>query len=404
MKTLSQQLESIQRGVVDCISSQELESKLKTAVEGKKPLRVKLGVDPSTADIHLGHTVVLQKLRQFQDLGHQAVLIIGDYTAMVGDPSGRDVTRPQLTFKQVREHAKTYVSQVGKLLDLPKTEIRYNSEWFQPLTFLEVIQLASKMTVARMLERDDFSKRYREGNSIAIHEFIYPLMQGYDSVQVKADIELGGTDQLFNLLVGRQLQKEEGHVPQAIITVPLLVGTDGAHKMSKSLNNAIGISDSPQDMYGKVMSISDALMWHYYELLSACSLAEIQSFKDKIQKDQLNPKLVKELLGMELVSRFHSKQEATAAQLQFQKIFHNKEVPEDMEEVKISISEEIGTLPSILLKANLVSSSAEAKRLIRQGGVSVNQKKITDITYALSKKGEYVLKVGKRKFMKVTLT
>ena len=391
------QLEDIKRGVVDLVDEKELLVKLKK----EKNLRVKLGVDPTSSDIHLGHTVVLQKLRQFQDFGHKAVLIIGDYTALVGDPSGTQKTRPQLSPEAIEKNAKTYFEQVKKILDLKNLEIRYNGEWFKKMSFVDIIRLASRMTVARMLERDDFSKRFKGGIPICIHEFIYPLMQGYDSLMVQADVELGGTDQIFNLLVGRQLQKEEGQEPQIVITTPLLEGTDGVNKMSKSLNNAIGIADSPTQIFGKIMSISDALMWKYAELLSRCSLEEISAQKEKTQSGKLNPKEVKIALAKELVERFHSKKEAQASHEEFDRIFHEKQNPSDMEEVKIDAKTSQVSIISLMVLSACVESNSEAKRLIEQGAVSIDGKKISDIKAPVLAKGSLVLRVGKRKFKKI---
>src|SRR3989338_7071366 len=315
------QLEEIKRGAVDFVNEKEFLEKLKK----KKTLRVKLGVDPTSPDIHLGHTVVLQKLRQFQDLGHKAVLIIGDYTALVGDPSGTQKTRPQLSPEAIEKNSKTYFEQVKKILDFKSLEIRHNGEWFKKMSFVDIIRLASRMTVARMLERDDFSKRFKGGIPICIHEFIYPLMQGYDSLMVQSDVELGGTDQIFNLLVGRQLQKEEGGESQVVLTIPLLEGTDGIRKMSKSYDNYIGVTEAPSQIFGKVMSISDELMWKYYKILIHRSGEEISILKKKASLGEFNPKEAKVGLAKELIERFHSKKEAQAAQEEFDRIFHEKQ-------------------------------------------------------------------------------
>src|SRR3989338_4981876 len=391
------QLEEIKRGAVDFVNEKEFLEKLKK----KKTLRVKLGVDPTSPDIHLGHTVVLQKLRQFQDLGHKAVLIIGDYTALVGDPSGIQKTRPQLTSEAIEKNSKTYFEQVKKILDFKNLEIRHNGEWFKKMSFVDIIKLASRMTVARMLERDDFSKRFKGGIPICIHEFIYPLMQGYDSLMVQSDVELGGTDQIFNLLVGRQLQKEEGQQSQVVLTTPLLEGTDGVNKMSKSLNNAIGVTDIPTEMFGKVMSISDALMWKYYELLSHCSMDEILAQKEKAQSGKLNPKEAKVALAKELIERFHSKQEAQSAEEEFDRIFHEKQNPSKLEEVKLTSEASVMLVTQLMVLSNCVESHAQAKRLIEQGAVSVDGKKIGEIKATLPAKGSFILTVGKRKFKKI---
>ncbi len=397
MVTPQQQVEEVKRGVVDFVDEKDLLSK----IQKKKTLRVKLGVDPTSPDIHLGHTVVLQKLRQFQDLGHKAVLIIGDYTALVGDPSGTQKTRPQLLPQAIEENSKTYFEQVKKILDFKNLEIRHNGEWFKKMSFIDMISLTSRMTVARMLERDDFSKRFKGGMPICIHEFIYPLMQGYDSLMVQADVELGGTDQIFNLLVGRQLQKEEGQEPQVVLTTPLLEGTDGVNKMSKSLNNAIGVTDPPREMFGKVMSISDALMWKYYELLSQRSTEELSALKEKASSGSLNPKEVKVALAKELIERFHSKKEAQNAQEEFNRIFHEKQNPSDIEEVRITSESSAMLVTQLMVLSKCVASNSEAKRLIEQGAVLIDGKKISNIKATIPAKGSCILKVGKRKFKKI---
>lgn len=401
MNEVQKQIEIFQRGTVDFVAPGELSQKIERALSQKRGLRVKLGIDPTSSDIHLGHTVVLQKLRQFQDFGHQAVLIVGDYTALVGDPSGTQKTRPQLTEKEIKTNVKTYVTQVQKILRPQRLELRYNSEWFKKMPFMDVIKLASRMTVARMLERDDFSKRFKGGSPICIHEFIYPLMQGYDSVRVEADVELGGTDQLFNLLVGRQLQKEEGKEPQVILTTPLLEGTDGVNKMSKSLNNAIGITEPPDQIFGKVMSLSDELMWKYYELLSSLSMEEIEKKRKGAESEALNPKDVKVELAHELVARFYSKKEADRAREGFERVFHERLNPKEMEEVVVKRETEKILLSKLILMTHCATSHAEAKRLVQQGGVVWNEKKITDEKAEVDAKGEGVLKVGKRRFKKV---
>ncbi len=364
-------------------------------------MRVKLGVDPTSADIHLGHTVVLQKLRQFQDLGHQAVLIIGDYTALVGDPSGVQKTRPQLSEDDIQKNAKTYFEQVKKVLDYKLLEIRYNGEWFQKMSFSQVIRLTSRMTVARMLERDDFSKRFKSGSPICIHEFIYPLMQGYDSLMVQSDVELGGTDQLFNLLVGRQLQKEDGKDPQIVMTTPLLEGTDGIQKMSKSLNNAIGVYESPNEIYGKLMSINDSLMWKYYELLSQKSEDQISEMRKAVEEGRLNPKNVKMDLAYEMVERFHSKSDASNAADEFSRIFSSRKEPSEIQEEVISVTEAEILVSRLMVLAKCAASHSDARRLIFQGAVSVNGKRWSDVKDMVSTKGEILLKVGKRRFKKI---
>jgi len=391
------QYELLKSGTVDLVSEKVLLDKLKS----KKRLRVKLGVDPTSADIHLGHTVVLQKLRQFQDLGHQAVLIIGDYTALVGDPSGTQKTRPQLSLSEIKANAKTYFSQVKKVLNMKTVEVRYNGEWFRKMPFIEVIQLASQMTVARMLERDDFSKRFKKGVPICIHEFLYPLMQGYDSVAVKADVEIGGTDQLFNLLVGRQVQKEHKQPQQIVLTTPLIEGTDGIKKMSKSLNNAIGVNDAPQDMYGKIMSISDQLMWKFIEHLSTAPLDEKKKKQREASAGNLNPKDIKMALAEELVTRFHSQKAATTAAKEFKQIFESKKLPSKVEEVIISVKETHLLLSKVIVMSNCAQSHSEAKRLIKQGAVTFAGVRVKDVNAKIEVTGKKILKVGKRRFKKL---
>jgi len=401
MITSQQQLEELKRGTIDFIDEKDFIKKVEKSLKTKKPLRVKLGVDPTAPDIHLGHTVALQKLRQFQDLGHHAVLIIGDYTALVGDPSGTQKTRPQLSQDLIKKNAQTYFDQVQKILDMKKTEVRYNGEWFSKMSFVEVIKLASRMTVARMLERDDFSKRFKGGTPICIHEFIYPLMQGYDSLMVQADVELGGTDQIFNLLVGRRLQKEEGGESQVVLTIPLLEGTDGIRKMSKSYDNYIGVTEAPSQIFGKVMSISDELMWKYYNLLSRCSLQEIEEKKEKANQGTLNPKFAKMELAYELVTRFYSKKEADKAQEEFNRIFQSKQNPSDIEEVALAVTDPKILVTQLMLLSHCAATSSEAKRLIQQGAVSIGNQKISDIKALVDTNGEVILKVGKRVFKKV---
>ena len=401
--TPHEQLEEISRGTIDLVSRDELFKKLDQSIQTKKPLRIKLGVDPTSADIHLGHTVQLQKLRQFQNLGHTAVLIIGDYTALVGDPSGTLKTRPQLSLEDVQKNAKTYFEQVQQILDMKRLEVRYNGEWFSKMPFVDVVKLTSKMTVARMLEREDFSKRYKEGSPICIHEFIYPLMQGYDSLMVRADVEIGGTDQIFNLLVGRNLQKEEGLAPQVVLTMPLLEGTDGVRKMSKTYGNYIGVTDPAEQIFGKIMSISDDLMWKYYALLSSCSEQKIKDKKKETESGILNPKDLKVELALELVTRFHSKDLATQALEEFKRIFSEKKNPTNLEEMSMDVEGGSIGIVDLLTQSKSVSSHAEAKRLIQQGGVSIDGSKITDIKEQIKKGRAVILKVGKRFFKKIYL-
>jgi len=388
------------RGCDELLVQAEFQQKLARSIATGVPLRIKLGLDPTAPDIHLGHTVVLNKMRQLQDLGHQVIFLIGDFTSMIGDPSGRNTTRPPLTREQIEANAKTYYAQASMVLDPARTEIRYNSEWSDPLGARGMIQLASRYTVARMMERDDFTKRFKSGVPISVHEFLYPLMQGYDSVALKSDLELGGTDQKFNLLVGRELQKEYGQEPQCILTMPLLEGTDGVDKMSKSKNNYIGISEAPDAMFGKLMSISDTLMWRYFELLSFRSMEEIAALEAETQAGR-NPRDAKVMLAQEIVARFHSTQAAEEALASFEARFRDGAMPEDMPEVKVA-GAPIGIL-KLLREAGLVASGSEAQRNLEQGGVRIDGVKIEDKALQLQP-GIYVLQVGKRKFARVTVS
>ena len=386
------------RGCEELLVEAEWVEKLARSEATKTPLRIKLGLDPTAPDIHLGHTVVLNKMRQLQDLGHTVIFLIGDFTSMIGDPSGRNATRPPLTKEEIAVNAQTYYQQASLVLDPAKTEVRYNSEWCDPLGARGMIQLAAKYTVARMLERDDFTKRYKGGIPISVHEFLYPLMQGYDSVALKSDLELGGTDQKFNLLVGRELQKEYGQEAQCILTMPLLVGTDGVDKMSKSKNNYIGISEAPSDMFGKLMSISDELMWSYFTLLSFKPLAEIAKMKDEVAAGR-NPRDFKVALGQEIVARFHHQ---AAAEKALEDFNHRAKggVPDDIPEVSMD-GAPIG-IGQFLKQANLVPSTSEAMRNIEQGGVKIDGATVSDKALKLNA-GTYVVQVGKRRFAKVTL-
>ena len=392
-------MEVTKRGCEELLVEADWLQKLARSAATTKPLRIKLGLDPTAPDIHLGHTVVLNKMRQLQDLGHTVIFLIGDFTSMIGDPSGRNNTRPPLTAEEIAVNAKTYYQQASVILDPSKTEIRYNSEWCDPLGARGMIQLAAKYTVARMLERDDFTKRYRGGIPISVHEFLYPLMQGYDSVALQSDLELGGTDQKFNLLVGRELQKEYGQEPQCILTMPLLVGLDGVEKMSKSKGNYIGIQEPANEMFGKLMSISDDLMWNYFTLLSFRPLAEIDLMKQEVVAGR-NPRDCKVLLGQEIVARFHSDGAADKALEDFN---HRAKggIPDDIPELQLS-GAPLG-IAALLKAANLVPSSSEANRNIDQSGVRVDGTVITDKTLKLNA-GTYVVQVGKRRFAKVTLT
>lgn len=396
---LEKQLELIKRGTVDIIPEEELTAKLKKSFETGKPLNVKLGCDPTKPDLHLGHSVVLRKLAQFQSLGHQAILIIGDFTAMIGDPSGRNTTRPPLSFEETRENAETYIEQAAKILDKDKTKVVYNSDWLAKMNFNDVIKLTSKYTVARILERDDFTKRFKGGVPISMHEILYPLAQATDSVEIEADIELGGTDQTFNLLVGRDIQRESGQEPQVILTVPLLVGTDGTEKMSKSLGNYIGINDLPKDIFGKSLSIPDNLIYDYYKLCTDIPLDELENIKEKLEDGKTNPRDIKRNLAKTLVELYHDSEAAKSAEEEFDRIFINKEIPDDMPQMEFAISEI--SIIDLITEVNFAPSRGEAKRLIMQGGVSIDGNKVSDINESIVLKGENVLKVGKRKFMKI---
>ncbi|WP_394150827.1 tyrosine--tRNA ligase [Vibrio maritimus] len=394
MANLEAALAEIKRGVDELIPEEELIAKLKE----NRPLRIKLGADPTAPDIHLGHTVILNKLRAFQDLGHDVTFLIGDFTGMVGDPTGKNTTRPPLTREDVLRNAETYKEQVFKILDPAKTKIAFNSEWLSELGAEGMIRLAANQTVARMLERDDFKKRYGNNQPIAIHEFMYPLLQGYDSVAMETDVELGGTDQKFNLLMGRELQKSHGQKPQVVLTMPLLVGLDGVKKMSKSSHNYIGVSEAPSEMFGKIMSISDDLMWSYYELLSFRPLGEIAQFKADVEGGA-NPRDVKILLAKEIIARFHSEADADAAEKEFINRFQKGAMPEEMPEFEFDAGLPIGNL---LKEAGLVSSTSDAMRMVRQGAVKIDGEKVED-TKLVPAAGQAVYQVGKRKFARVTL-
>ncbi|ATG72673.1 tyrosine--tRNA ligase [Zobellella denitrificans] len=397
MSQLEAALAEIKRGAEEILVEEELVAKLK---EGR-PLRIKLGMDPTAPDIHLGHTVILNKLRQFQDLGHEVLLLIGDFTAQVGDPSGKNSTRPPLTPEQVADNAKTYAEQAFKVLDPHKTQIVYNSSWLGELGATGMIKLASKLTVARMLERDDFKKRYTSGQSIAIHEFMYPLLQGYDSVALKADVELGGTDQKFNLLMGRELQKDAGQSPQVVLTMPLLEGLDGVKKMSKSAGNYIGVDEAPEQMFGKIMSLSDELMWRYFELLSRRSLEELAELRRQVAEGA-NPRDIKILLAKEIITRYHSEAAAEQAHQDFVLRFQKNAIPEDLPEVTLQAGVEGIAIANLLKDAGLVDSTSEALRMIRQGAVKVDGDKLDD-GKLLVQPGQAVYQVGKRKFARVTV-
>lgn len=388
----------IKRGADEILLEEELIARLK---EGK-PLKIKAGFDPTAPDLHLGHTVLINKLRAFQQLGHTVIFLIGDFTGMIGDPTGKNVTRKPLTKDDVLANAETYKQQVFKILDPEKTEIRFNSEWMDQLGAAGMIKLAAKQTVARMLERDDFKKRYANGQPIAIHEFIYPLAQGWDSVALESDVELGGTDQRFNLLMGRELQKDQGQRPQTVLMMPLLEGLDGVQKMSKSLGNYIGITDTPNEMFGKVMSVSDELMWRYYDLLSFRPLDDIAALKQQVA-DGSNPRDAKVALAKEIIARFHSETEAEAAYQDFVQRFSKNAIPDDMPEASLTLPADGLPIANLLKEAGLVASTSEALRMIKQGAVKINGEKVSDKGLVVNQSGEAVYQVGKRKFARITL-
>ncbi len=396
---INEQMDVIKRGVVELLPEDELVKKLERSLKENKPLVIKQGFDPTAPDIHLGHTVGIRKLKHFQDLGHQVVVIIGDYTAMVGDPSEKNSTRPRLSHEQVMEHAKTYQEQFFKILDPEKTIVRFNGEWFSKMNFAEIMELASKFTVARMLERDDFAKRYANQQPISIHEFFYPLMQGYDSVMIKADVEIGATEQKFNLVIGRDIQREYGQEPQVILTLPVLEGLDGKQRMSKSIGNYIGIDEDPVQMYGKTMSIPDELIYRYFELVTDVTQEELQTIKHQLQDSAVNPRDLKMQLAFTLVRMYHGAQEAERAAQEFKKVFVKKDIPDEMPEVGLDRAEM--RIDELLVATKTAQSKSEARRLITGGGVSVDGKKITDPFAVVALKDGQILKVGKRKFVKI---
>ncbi len=398
MKPIDEQLELIRRGADEILVEKDLVARLKE----ERPLRIKAGFDPTAPDLHLGHTVLINKLRQFQELGHEVLFLIGDFTGMIGDPTGKSATRPPLTAEDVRKNAETYQAQIFKILDRDKTQVVFNSQWMSEMSSAQMIQLAASSTVARMLERDDFSKRYKGGQSIAIHEFLYPLIQGYDSVAMQADIELGGTDQKFNLLMGRQLQEQHGQKPQCVLTMPILEGLDGVQKMSKSLNNYIGIADSPKDMFGKIMSISDDLMWRYFELLSFRPMSEIEGFQQAVANGD-NPRDIKFLLAEEIIARFHSQQAATEARQGFIAQFAKNRIPDDIPELSFEAPAEGYAIANLLKDAGLCSSTSDAMRMIQQGAAKIDGEKIADKSLKITAGSEGIFQVGKRKFAKITV-
>src|SRR5215468_1088708 len=396
-----EQLERIRRGAVDIIREEELLEKLKRAQKTGKPLRVKAGFDPTAPDIHVGHTVLIRKMKHFQDLGHTVIFLIGDFTGLIGDPSGRSATRKQLTAEEVQQNAETYKQQIFKILDPQKTVIDFNTRWMMPLGADGFIRLAGKYTVARILEREDFSKRYTNQHPIAMHELLYPIVQGYDSVALQADVELGGTDQRFNLLVGRELQREYGQESQVVLTMPLLEGLDGVQKMSKSLGNYIGINEAPNEQFGKVMSISDELMFRYYELLTDIPLAEIQKLKQDVQSGNRHPMEAKADLAVRIIAGYHGEAAAESAREKFNRIFRNREIPEDIEVKKVALASGPLRILKLLTSVGLAPSNTEAQRLIESGAVHMNGKRVTDIRAEISQPDEYLFKVGKRRFLKV---
>ncbi len=398
--SLNEQMDIIKRGVVEIIPEDELVKKIEKSLKASKPLNIKLGCDPSRPDLHIGHSVVIRKLAQFQELGHQAILIIGDFTGMIGDPSGRNATRPALTLKATRINGNSYFEQASKILHKEKTKIVYNSEWLGKMSFEDVIKLASKYTVARMIERDDFTKRFKAGEPISVHEFLYPLAQAMDSVAIESDVELGGTDQKFNLLVGRDIQREYGIEPQVIITMPLLVGTDGVEKMSKSYDNYIGISDEPSQIFGRTLSIPDDLIYQYFELATNVSNQKLAEIKSQLTDGSSNPRDIKRELARTLVTMYHDQGSAEIAQQEFDNIFINKGLPDEVEEFNIGKNKEINILDLIIL-VNFAPSKGEARRLVLQGGVSIDGEKISDVQCSISVKTGMILKVGKRKFIKL---
>ena len=400
MPSVDEQIKLIERGIVDCISREELVKKLEKSITTGIPLRVKAGFDPTAPDLHLGHTVLLQKLKHFQDLGHDVYFLIGDFTGMIGDPTGKSETRKALTREDVARNAESYKEQVFKILDPEKTKVVFNSQWLAELDSFAMIRLASELTVARMLEREDFKVRFREGTPISIHEFLYPLIQGYDSVAIEADVEIGGTDQLFNLLMGRDLQRSRKQAPQVVLTLPLLEGLDGVQKMSKSLGNYIGITESANDIYGKVLSLSDQLMFRYYELLSELAAEQIAALKREMEVGTRHPKEIKKQLARELTARFHSEEAALQAEQNFEKVFQKGGLPDDVIEKQITATEDLW-LPQLLVDAGLVTSTSDGRRMIKQNAVSLDGEKVTDVNAVVKPHGELLLKVGKLRYCRV---
>lgn len=400
MMSVQQQLDVIKQNVVDLLPAEELQRKLERSVATGKPLRVKLGLDPSRPDIHIGHAVVLNKLRQFQDLGHTVVLIIGDFTAMIGDPTGKSKTRPAMTLEESRENGRTYVAQASKVLNMEHTEVVYNSEWLDILSFKDVITLSSKYTVAQLLERDDFTKRYRGGEPISVHEFLYPLSQAYDSVAVRSDIELGGTDQKFNLFVGREIMRAYGLEPQCILTMPILEGTDGVEKMSKSLDNYIGLTDSPKDMFGKTMSIPDTIISRYLQYACYATEDEVAALNRGLADGSVHPRMAKVDVAKRIVTRYHGSQHAEAAVAEFERIFVKKDVPDEIPDHKLASNAPLDIV-SVLVATGLSTSRSEARRLVTQGGVSIDGTRVTDATHVVDVSFPRILRAGKLRFLRL---
>jgi tyrosyl-tRNA synthetase len=398
---VKEQIDLIKRGAFEIIPEEELVQKLEKSYKENKPLKIKLGCDPTRPDLHLGHSVVLRKLAQFQDLGHDAILIVGDFTGMIGDPSGRNSSRPPLSFEEARENGKSYFEQASKILHKEKTKIVYNSEWLGKMSFEDVIKLASKYTVARMLERDDFTNRYKGGIPILMHEILYPLAQAMDSVAIESDVELGGTDQKFNLLVGRDIQREFGASPQVILTMPLLVGTDGSEKMSKSLDNYIGINEPPKEIYGKTLSISDNLIYSYFELTTDVTNEELKSIKESLSDKEVNPRDIKRKLARTLVAMYHSEEEAITAENEFDNIFVKKGLPDQMPEYRAEAGLKECNILDLIVMVGFAPSKGEARRLVQQGGVTIDGEKIGDIAVSVKFDQDKILKVGKRNFIKI---
>ena len=394
-------MDLVKRGATEIIPEEDLARKIEKSIKTKKPLNIKLGCDPSRPDLHLGHSVVLRKLRQFQTLGHQAILIIGDFTGMIGDPTGKSKTRPSLSLEETRKNGQSYFEQATKILSATHITMLYNSEWLAKMSFADVIHLASKYTVARMLERDDFTDRYKEGEPISVHEFLYPLAQAMDSVAIKADVELGGSDQKFNLLVGRDIQKEFGQEPQVILTMPLLVGTDGTEKMSKSYDNYIGISDTPKDIYGKTLRIPDSLIYTYFELATDVPNADLKDIKKQLDAGTTNPRDLKRRLARSLVELYYNADLAKGAEEEFDRIFVDKNLPDVVNEFRINADNGIANIATLLVSTKLASSKSDARRLIEQGGVSIDGEKVADFNAALPSKHEFIVKVGKLRFLKI---